>query len=51
MPEMTEEFIQSVSNRYIELFEKVTGTPFVKAKTSSLHERIEENVAEYLANG
>ncbi|MEO0403952.1 MAG: phosphoribosylaminoimidazolesuccinocarboxamide synthase, partial [Bacteroidota bacterium] len=51
VPEMTEEFIQMVSSRYIELFEKVTGTPFVKAKTSSLHERIEDNVGEYLANG
>lgn len=51
IPEMTPEFIEMVSNRYIELFEKVTGTPFVKAKTSEIAERIEENVLDYLANG
>lgn len=51
IPEMTPEFIDMVSNRYIELFEQVTGTPFVKAKTSSLDSRIEDNVLEYLANG
>ena len=51
VPEMTPEFIDMVSNRYIELFEKVTGTPFVKAKTSEISSRIEENVLDYLANG
>lgn len=51
IPEMTPEFIESVSSRYIELFEKVTGTPFVKAKTSEIAGRIEENVLDYLANG
>ena len=51
IPEMTPEFIEMVSNRYIELFEQVTGTPFVKAKTGSLNSRIEDNVLEYLANG
>lgn len=51
IPEMTQEFIEMVSERYIELFEKVTGTPFVKAKTNSLAERIENNVLDYLANG
>ncbi|MGB0424778.1 MAG: phosphoribosylaminoimidazolesuccinocarboxamide synthase, partial [Flavobacteriales bacterium] len=51
VPEMTEEFIEMVSSRYIELFEQVTGIPFVKAKTSHLHSRIENNVVEYLTNG
>jgi len=51
IPEMTQDFIEMVSERYIELFEKVTGTPFVKAKTNSLAERIENNVLDYLANG
>lgn len=51
IPEMTPEFIEMVSSRYIELFEKVTGTPFVKAKTSEIAGRIEENVLDYLANG
>lgn len=51
IPEMTDEFIAMVSERYIELFEKVTGTPFVKAKTNNLAERIENNLLDYLANG
>lgn len=51
IPEMTDEFIQMVSNRYIELFEKLTGMPFVKAQTGSPNERIENDVLDYLADG
>lgn len=44
VPEMTDEFIESVSARYIELYEKVTGRRFVKAEESDLSDRIGTNV-------
>ncbi len=50
VPEMTPEFCESVSARYIELYEKVTGQPFVKADESDLNRRIEVNVLDCLAN-
>ena len=49
IPEMTDEYVNSVSERYIELYEHIVGEPFVKANTENLHERIEKNIAEYLA--
>ena len=50
VPEMTDEFIQSVSDRYIELYEQVTGQPFVKASESNLADRIAVNVLDCLQN-
>ncbi|MDE5744178.1 MAG: phosphoribosylaminoimidazolesuccinocarboxamide synthase, partial [Paramuribaculum sp.] len=50
VPEMTPEFCESVSSRYIELFEQVTGQPFVKADESDLNRRIEVNVLDCLNN-
>ncbi len=50
MPEMTPEFIQSVSDRYIELFEHVTGQKFVKADCPDLAARIEDNVTNCILN-
>lgn len=50
VPEMTPEFCESVSARYIELYEQVTGQPFVKADESDLNRRIEVNVLDCLAN-
>ena len=47
IPEMNKEFVESVSNRYIELFEKVSGTIFVKPDTNNQLERIEQNVLEF----
>ena len=44
IPEMTPEYCQSVSERYIELYELVTGHPFVKKDTTQLAARIERNV-------
>jgi phosphoribosylaminoimidazole-succinocarboxamide synthase len=49
LPNMTEEYIQSVSERYIELYENITGEKFVKADLSDINERIDSNVREYLA--
>lgn len=48
VPEMTDEYIATVSERYIELYENITGEAFVKADVSNIQERIEKNVLEYL---
>lgn len=49
VPEMTDEFVNQVSERYIELYESITGDKFVKADVSSVINRIEKNVNDYLA--
>ncbi len=49
VPEMNDEKILSISERYIELFEKITGTGFIKADLTNLHERIQTNVQEFLS--
>ena len=48
IPEMSDEKILEISDRYIELFENITGQKFQKADTSNLLERIEKNVTDYL---
>ncbi|MEP2236994.1 MAG: phosphoribosylaminoimidazolesuccinocarboxamide synthase [Maribacter sp.] len=48
VPEMTDDYIESVSERYIELYEHITGEQFVKADTSHIHDRINRNVLNYL---
>lgn len=48
VPEMTPDFIESVSNRYIELYEHITGKAFEKAPEAHLEERIEHNVLDCL---
>ena len=50
IPNMTDEYIESVSERYIELYENILGEKFVKADISNINERIEKNVIAYLAN-
>lgn len=50
MPEITDAYAKSVSDRYIELYEHITGEPFVKVDDGTdLAERIEKNVSQYLA--
>ena len=50
LPEMTEEIVRSISERYIELYEKITGTKFVKALyEDNIYERIETNIRNMLA--
>lgn len=51
VPDMTEEVVNSISERYIELYEKITGEKFVKSNTEHLLERIQNNVLDYLKNG
>jgi phosphoribosylaminoimidazole-succinocarboxamide synthase len=48
VPHMSDEYIETVSERYIELYENITGETFVKADISSIQERIEQNVLGYL---
>ena len=50
IPDMTDEYIESVSARYIELYENILGEKFVKADIANIDQRIEKNVIEYLAN-
>lgn len=47
IPEMNKEFVESVSERYIELFEKVSGTKFEKPELENPYERIEKNVLKF----
>ncbi len=47
-PHMSDEYIKTVSDRYIELYENITGEPFKKADVSNIQKRIESNVLNYL---
>ncbi|RDK87397.1 phosphoribosylaminoimidazolesuccinocarboxamide synthase [Marinirhabdus gelatinilytica] len=48
VPEMSDDYINSVSERYIELYENITGEKFIKADVSNIHKRIDENVNGFL---
>ena len=48
VPEMSDDYIETVSERYIELYENITGETFIKADVSNIQQRIEDNVAAYL---
>ncbi|RKS98364.1 phosphoribosylaminoimidazolesuccinocarboxamide synthase [Flavobacterium sp. 123] len=48
IPNMTDEYIETVSERYIELYENILGEKFVKADISNINDRIEKNVLAYL---
>lgn len=50
VPFMSDAYIETVSERYIELYENITGEKFVKADVSNIQERIEKNVLKYLSN-
>jgi phosphoribosylaminoimidazole-succinocarboxamide synthase len=49
VPEMPDAFVNEVSERYIELYENITGEPFVKADTTHMEERILKNVNEFIS--
>jgi len=49
IPEMSDEKILEISDRYIELFEQITGDTFVKADTENVLDRIERNVVSFLS--
>jgi len=48
IPELTEDKIEEISNRYIELYEQITGESFVKADISDVLDRIDKNVTAFL---
>ncbi len=48
IPEMTDKKISEISDRYIELYENITGKKFIKANTSNILDRIDKNVVAYL---
>lgn len=49
VPEMPDEFVEEVSERYIELFEHITGEKFIKADTSSIEQRILKNINDFIS--
>jgi len=48
VPDMDDDFVNSVSERYIELYEKITGEKFVRTSLDNIEERIEKNVLQFL---
>jgi phosphoribosylaminoimidazole-succinocarboxamide synthase len=48
VPDMTPEVVRGITERYIELYEAVTGEKFVRAESENIEARIEKNVSEYL---
>ena len=48
VPEMTDEIVEGISTRYIELFEQITGEKFQKTDTKQLEQRIEQNILNFL---
>ena len=50
VPEMTEEVVNGITNRYIELYEHITGEKFVPAPADNVEQRIYDNVMNWLAN-
>ena len=49
VPEMTKEIVDSITERYIELYENIVGEKFVKAEAEDVEARIEKNVGDFLA--
>ncbi|MGE0562828.1 MAG: phosphoribosylaminoimidazolesuccinocarboxamide synthase [Flavobacteriales bacterium] len=49
VPEMTDEFVEEISNRYIELYENITGDKFIKSDVSDVLKRVEENVTKAIS--
>ena len=49
MPFMPDEFVNTITDRYIELYEKITGTKFEKSDTTDIQVRIQKNVDAYLS--
>jgi len=49
IPEMNDELVNSISERYIELYEQITGDTFVKSDTTDVIKRVEENIKGFLS--
>ncbi|NSW93106.1 MAG: phosphoribosylaminoimidazolesuccinocarboxamide synthase, partial [Bacteroidales bacterium] len=50
IPEMTDSIVNEISERYIELYENITGEKFERADIENISERIEKNCLEFLNN-
>ena len=50
MPEMPDEFVNRISERYIELYENISGEKFVRSDTTNIEERIFKNISGFLSN-
>ncbi|HPI69161.1 MAG TPA: phosphoribosylaminoimidazolesuccinocarboxamide synthase [Bacteroidales bacterium] len=50
VPEMTDQFVNEISERYIELYEKITGEQFIKTDIENIEERIEMNCMRFLSS-
>lgn len=50
VPEMSDEIVESISDRYIELFEQITGEKFIKADIENIETRIEKSILTYLGH-
>jgi phosphoribosylaminoimidazole-succinocarboxamide synthase len=51
VPYMSDDYVKSVSERYIELYENITGEQFIKADVTNISARIEKNVSDYFIRG
>ena len=49
VPEMTDELVNQISERYIELFENITGDKFIKGDVANARERIKKNIEQFIA--
>ena len=49
VPEMTESVVNGITDRYIELYEHITGESFQRAESGELAERIQKNIENFLA--
>ena len=50
VPEMNEDLVQQISDRYIELFENITGDKFVKGDIDNAHQRIKNNIEQFISD-
>lgn len=48
VPEMTDSWVKEISERYIELYENITGLSFKRGETANIHQRIESNITAFL---
>jgi phosphoribosylaminoimidazole-succinocarboxamide synthase len=48
IPEMSDAFVNTITERYIELYEKISGIPFERVDTTNIEKRVEENILNYI---
>ena len=50
VPDMPDSFVNEITERYIELYERITGETFVRSDTSAMEQRIEKNILAFLGS-